>query len=556
MRANVHAAFRIGLAVSCAAGCPSNNNEGGQGGSQATSSSCSFLDGTWTGWEVDQDGHNHGAARVVVGNNQAELDVSANGAATECYTMTASCNPSVDPNQMTGTITSSNQAGVAGLPHYGIWEVNPATHTGRYSLVKPGAGNSFPTTFVAGVDQRLFVFDGVDHGGSPWACGTSSGGATGSGGASGSGGADGGGVLPKLVAKSITAGGDNTYGDQSCALLNDGRVLCWGCNKSYPELPSTCSTPAVVSGITDALGVSTSGDGTCVVSDGHTVLCWGRNGFGQLGDGTTTSSSAPIAVSGIMTAVAVAVGGDSTCALLGDGRLRCWGLLDVVDGTVTASSVPVPVSGITNAIAVTVGGAHTCAVQNNGSVHCWGDNSIGQLGDGTSTNSSVPVAVSGITTAVAVSAAATVTCALLGGGSVQCWGDWEFGQLGYDFAGRGVCGALLPDGSCSVPVTIPGITTAIAVAAGGGHVCAVLGDGSVQCWGSNATGQLGNGTKTSSHLPVTVPGITTAVGVAAGNGHTCVLLSNGSVQCWGSYKCYHDICSVSFGNLPVTVTGF
>ena len=54
------------------------------------------------------------------------------------------------------------------------------------------------------------------------------------------------------------------------------------------------------------------------------------------------------------------------------------------------------------------------------------------------------------------------------------------------------------------------------------HTCAVLSTGQVKCWGNNSTGQLGNGTLTQSPTPITVPGISTAIAVSAGMTHTCV----------------------------------
>jgi alpha-tubulin suppressor-like RCC1 family protein len=58
-------------------------------------------------------------------------------------------------------------------------------------------------------------------------------------------------------------------------------------------------------------------------------------------------------------------------------------------------------------------------------------------------------------------------------------------------------------------------------------------DGTVRCWGSNASGQLGNGTTTDSTSPITVSMITNAIAISAGGAHTCALLSDGTVACWG-----------------------
>jgi len=291
------------------------------------------------------------------------------------------------------------------------------------------------------------------------------------------------------------------------------------------------------SGARTPAGVSAGAFFTCVrLSDG-TAQCTGRNQFGQLGngDGTFTSSSVPVAVSGLTTATRVVAGAEHACALLGDSTVRCWGAGDSGqrgDGTFNNSStVPVAVSGLTGAVSVVTGGYHTCALLGDGTMWCWGRNADGQLGDGTAGPQCVyttgrcsptPVRVGGITSPAAITAGGYHTCALLGDGTVWCWGRNGSGQLG--------------DGTTtnsSSPVRAGGITGAVAVSGAFSHTCAVLGDGTVQCWGDNSEGQLGDGTVTSSATPVRAGGITGAVAVSGGYRHTCALLGDGTVQCWG-----------------------
>jgi alpha-tubulin suppressor-like RCC1 family protein len=140
---------------------------------------------------------------------------------------------------------------------------------------------------------------------------------------------------------------------------------------------------------------------------------------------------------------------------------------------------------------------------------------------------------------------ANQTCSLAANGTVQCWGINNLGQLGNG----------MMTGS-TTPVPVSGISTAIHIAAGNDHSCAVLGSGAVQCWGNNISGQLGNGTNANSAVPVTVSGISQATWVAAGSFHSCAVIANGTVQCWGgNFESELGNGNNINSNIPVTVNG-
>ncbi len=362
-------------------------------------------------------------------------------------------------------------------------------------------------------------------------------------------------LTPVTVSGISTAVAISVGDGYSCAVLADGTIMCWGLNNNgvfgNGVLHGYGLIPTPVSGINTALTVSAGSQHTCALLAGGALNCWGDNGDGQLGDGTTFISlhPVPVAVRGIATATAVSVGFRHSCALLADGTARCWGYNysgELGDGTTTNSSSPVVVSGLASATAISAGYRSNCTAHANGTIRCWGDNGNGQLGYGASASSFFPAAVNGIDSAVALSLGVDpLTCAVHTGGTVQCWGSNQYGQLG-----NGTINNSL------LPVTVSGINSATDIDAGGSHACARLADATLRCWGLNSSGQLGNGTTANSPIPVTVGGINSATAVSAGRVHSCALLADGRVYCWGSS---------SFGQLgnglnnnsstPVAVTG-
>jgi alpha-tubulin suppressor-like RCC1 family protein len=286
------------------------------------------------------------------------------------------------------------------------------------------------------------------------------------------------------------------------------------------SVPVAVDASGVLSGKT-VTAIAVGWDHACAIANGD-AYCWGNNDRGQLGDGTTTSSLVPVAVdtSGILngkTITAISTNGSwmgtsYTCVVASDNGVYCWGgnqYGQLGDGSTDSSSVPVAVdmtnvSGGKFVDISTSGYGHACAVTEHGNAYCWGSNNFSQLGDGSTTDSSIPVAVdtSGVLngkTITAVSTGGRYTCVTDSDGNVYCWGENGNGQLGDGSIENSLIPVAVDMSGALSGLSIKEITT------GWSHVCVIASDGNAYCWGDDHDGQLGNDSEHSNSLvPVQV----------------------------------------------------
>ena len=332
----------------------------------------------------------------------------------------------------------------------------------------------------------------------------------------------------------VSAGGQHT-----CAISKAGAAQCWGRDAAGQlgdgGTNTNKSMPVAVIHLTSGVrAIAAGGSHTCAVTSTGAVWCWGSDSSGQLGDGGTHSDQPiPVVVGGFGSPLAM--GSNHYCARTNAGAILCWGRDDVGqlgDGGAASPfySPPVAVSGLSVGVPeIAAGTQHTCGVTDAGAVLCWGRDYEGQLGDGgANTNQSAPVAVSGLSAVVtAIAAGGDHTCALTHAGALLCWGSDSSGQLGDGS----------PNTNQSTPVAVSGLSARVtAIAAGGEHTCALTDAGAVLCWGSDDFGQLGDGgTNADQPTPVAVSGLSAGVtAIAASGSHTCALTNAGAVKCWGS----------------------
>ena len=330
----------------------------------------------------------------------------------------------------------------------------------------------------------------------------------------------------------------------SCLTRGDARLLCWGDNyqgqlgvgtAGHGKQGDERRVPTLVPSFGAVLRASASRHHTCAVTAEHQLACWGFNGEGELGMGHASgleedsADTSPRLVPKLDDVMDVAAGKGFTCVLHAEGSVSCWGTnyagqLGAGFASLEDSHQPETVLGITDATAINAGDGHACALE-SGKVLCWG---IGdELGTGVDLECSTePIGVLGLGPTRSIRAGAIDSCALGPSGTARCWGQAGSGQLGFD-PGQDWQMSLLP-----IAAPLDQIDD---VAVGLGHICALRLDGSVWCWGANQSGQLGRGDVSkpdSKPLKVSLPGA--ALEVAAGGYHSCARLADSRTFCWGS----------------------
>jgi alpha-tubulin suppressor-like RCC1 family protein len=272
--------------------------------------------------------------------------------------------------------------------------------------------------------------------------------------------------------------------------------------------------------------IASGGFHSCALLLDGTVRCWGDGGLGQLGNGANTTSATPVPVSNLSGVTVIGMGINHSCAILFNGTAQCWGYNGtgmLGNGSTMTSSTPVVVSNLTGAVEITGGLGHTCALISDGTVRCWGSNSVGQLGDGTTASSTTPVTVANLSGgAIDVAVGSSHSCAVIADGTVQCWGLNFVGQLGN--------GSTI--GSVT-PTTVSGLSGATAVVGVDNATCALLNDGTVKCWGNNSSSELGIVPPGLLLTPVAISNLTGATMLSSLAHHGCAVLADGTAKCWG-----------------------
>jgi alpha-tubulin suppressor-like RCC1 family protein len=364
----------------------------------------------------------------------------------------------------------------------------------------------------------------------------------------------------------------------SCGVIS-GAVECWGNNSNGQDGNGSINpqpSPGCVSDLTGfapAIQVAEGSAHSCVLFGDGGVWCWGDNSYGQLGQSPSmrANSYVPVDMNSLSSVdqgnfpIQIAAGGNVTCVVLGDGSVWCWGQNDqgqLGQGMTNGGATPTPVQPVglppASQVAVSTAGTFVCALLQSGNVDCWGANTYGQLGNpglGIGTGSSTPQAVGQFGSVSQIAAGDSHVCAVVPtgqpGAGLWCWGDDSESELGEGPVVAQGGPAQQPNPTLATQVSgctsgCPPPVNVVNVACGGKFTCVLLKNGSVECWGDDTSGELGNGTSASTPVssPVVASGLSGVTSIVAGPDGACAQVggvslgdagsTGGAIWCWGA----------------------
>jgi alpha-tubulin suppressor-like RCC1 family protein len=406
---------------------------------------------------------------------------------------------------------------------------------------------------------------------------------------SGTSGASGSGGTPEVqrLTRRLAAGPAH-----ACVIDGEGALYCWGDNR-YGQLGDGTQLPRAapvrVGVESDWVEVSASaencveasegacGGHTCGIRSDGSLWCWGRNWSGQLGDGGLNDRAEPLRVGGEAW-MTVSTGAGSTCAIRADGALFCWGGQSITGFGFVQSygpSEPMAVGSDSDWTDVGLGSVGLgCGVRAEGELHCWEESpyDVSPSDSGTDIPERRPERVSTFDDWVMSRAGGYELCGLRSDGSLWCSNrrsldDFERIELeepvhslsrGWSHGctagnGRAFCWGLDADGELgdgtrqfsAGPREVVGEGWE-AIAAGTKFSCGLRSDDSVWCWGSNSSGRLGYGVTPDKQAPTRV-GSERWISLSTGNASSIAVRADGSFWSWGILFSYTHTYNAPLG---------
>lgn len=358
---------------------------------------------------------------------------------------------------------------------------------------------------------------------------------------------------PQLVSGGLAPTGVDAGRQFACAATASG-VSCWGVGGNSSALGQDPGAGDLTQPrqVTDGGGLSkvSAADKTaCGLDQDGAAWCWGADDWGNLGVPDSTLdfplqefAGHAMAVQTDLRFTQVAAGTYTVCGLTSAGAVYCWGngaLLGAGDSLRSANIHPTPARVISDRTFVQVGEGYesTCALDDGGNAWCWGRNNRAQVGDPQAPEGywvTLPQQVVGGHQFVSLAVGGDHACGLTTAGEAWCWGSDSSGQLGDGKWGL--------DNNSATPVAVAGGHAFTALAGGLYHTCGLTADGTAYCWGGDESGQLGLGdpsndeacgTSYCAREPRPVAGGLTFSSLGAGADLTCGIATDGKLYCWG-----------------------
>lgn len=330
---------------------------------------------------------------------------------------------------------------------------------------------------------------------------------------------------PRLAASTLSVGEGF-----ACALDGTGAAYCWGSNSNGQlgiGAAGDRSTPTPVAGSLSFASISAGVTHACGVTKAGKAWCWGEGASNRLGNGAVVDQLSPVPVNTSLTFTSISAGNSHTCAVSTAGDAYCWGSggnAKIGTGSATGSATPFLVVDSLKYKSISSGYYNTCGITVDDRAVCWGNGNTGRSGDGITDTHNVlrPTQIESDEKFRSIVAGSAYTCALTIEGEAYCFGSNGSGQRG--------------DGTTSAtgtPTLVLGGHRFATIDVRFAHTCATTENGEAWCWGNNQYGRLGTGDTTRVREPVRVKTNASFEFVGVGREHSCGITREGRVYCWG-----------------------
>ena len=342
--------------------------------------------------------------------------------------------------------------------------------------------------------------------------------------------------------------------NHSSALMTNGNVYMWGRNQAGQLGNESTDDSRIPVNITQQFPANDrvtdlflGQDFSSALTESGQVFMWGQNNYGQLGNGSTTSSNVPVNITNQFPSenkvIALSLGTFHVGALTDIGRVYVWGFNgfgEIGDNSSSSKNVPLEITSLYSStdpvVQISMGNYSSSARTQSGSIFTWGWNGDGQLGDGTKIDRREPVNVTSNVPLVANESidqlfmAGYHAMAFTSNRRVFTWGKNHYGQLG---------NGTLNDQSLPGDISnqFPAEESISSVSIGFVHTSALTESGNVYIFGHNFRGRLGDGGLADRTTPFSLasrfPSDVTIAQISMGASHSSALTTRGSIYIWG-----------------------